>query len=80
MTHMSHIETGNTKLSLAVFVNIAKALQVQTDELLYDNSPTRAIAMDGIVNVLNESTPSQIGILEEVVGATKIALDKHTKA
>ena len=28
VTHMSHIETGNTKLSLAVFVDIAKALKV----------------------------------------------------
>ncbi|MBE5932075.1 MAG: helix-turn-helix transcriptional regulator [Lachnospiraceae bacterium] len=36
VTHLSHIETGNTKLSLSVFVSIAKALSVQTDELLYD--------------------------------------------
>ena len=35
-THMSHIETGNTKLSLSVFADIASALSVQTDELLYD--------------------------------------------
>ena len=35
-THMSHIETGNTKLSLPVLVNIAEALSVQTDALLYD--------------------------------------------
>lgn len=26
VTHMSHIETGNTKLSLHVFVGLAKAL------------------------------------------------------
>ena len=36
-THMSHIETGNTKLSLPVFVDIAAALEVRTDDLL-DNS------------------------------------------
>lgn len=29
-THMSHIETGNTKLSLPVLVKIAEALSVQT--------------------------------------------------
>ena len=34
-THMSHIETGNTKLSLSVFADIASALSVQTDELLF---------------------------------------------
>ena len=33
---MSHIETGNTKLSLSVFADIVSALSVQTDELLYD--------------------------------------------
>lgn len=37
VTHMSHIETGNTKLSLPVFVDIAKALEVQTDDLLCEN-------------------------------------------
>ena len=35
-THMSHIETGNTKLSLQVFADLAEALQVSVDSLLYD--------------------------------------------
>ena len=34
VTHMSHIETGNTKLSLPVFLDIAQVLEVSTDELL----------------------------------------------
>ena len=38
-THMSHIETGNTKLSLAVLVNLSLALGVSTDDLLFDQSP-----------------------------------------
>ena len=29
VTHMSHIETGNTKLSLPVLVDIATTLEVQ---------------------------------------------------
>lgn len=33
-THMSHIETGSTKLSLPVFVDIAAALEVQKVETL----------------------------------------------
>ncbi len=40
-THMSHIETGNTKLSLSVFVDIANALNVQTDDLLNDRDIVR---------------------------------------
>lgn len=34
--HMSHIETGNTKLSLPVLVAMAEALEVRTDDLLFD--------------------------------------------
>ena len=52
---MSHIETGNTKLSLPVFVDIAEALDVQTDSLLYDE-PRDSVttAMSDIVAILEE--------------------------
>ena len=36
-THMRHNKTGNTKLSLPVLVDIAAALEVRTDDLIYDN-------------------------------------------
>ena len=36
VTHMSHIETGNTKLSLPVLVALASVLDVSIDELVYD--------------------------------------------
>lgn len=52
-THMSHIETGNTKLSLPVFVDIAAALEVRTDELL--DTPaveTTSTSLDDIAAVL----------------------------
>ncbi len=35
--HISHIETGNTKMSLNVLVKIANVFQVPTDKLLYDS-------------------------------------------
>ena len=34
--HMSHIETANTKLSLPVLVDLACALGVRTDDLIFD--------------------------------------------
>ena len=40
-THMSHIETGNTKLSLPVLVDLADALQVRVDDLLFDSPRDR---------------------------------------
>lgn len=35
VTHMSHIETGNTKLSLQVLVDLAMTLGIRTDTLLF---------------------------------------------
>ena len=35
--HISHIETGHTKLSLQALVRIANALQVSSDELLCED-------------------------------------------
>lgn len=43
-THMSHIETGNTKLSLPVLVAISLALEVQTDDLLFEAANPREAA------------------------------------
>jgi len=34
-THMSHIETGSTKLSLPVLADLSKALGVSSDEILF---------------------------------------------
>ena len=36
-THMSNIETGNSKLSLPTIVSLANALSVSVDEFLCDN-------------------------------------------
>ena len=54
-THMSHIETGNTKLSLPVFVDIAAALEVRTDDLL--DNPTTATTSTSL-DEISVSTPS----------------------
>jgi len=77
-THMSHIETGNTKLSLPVFADLAAALEVRTDELLYDAAEAeRSEAVEEIVRILNTCTTQQIRIIEDVLKATKLSLNKH---
>ena len=43
---MSHIETGNTKLSLPVLVDLADALQIRVDDLLFD-SPRDSVSSTG---------------------------------
>ena len=77
-THTSHIETGNTKLSLPVLVNLAVALEVRTDNLLYDESlAERSNAMESIIQILDTCTTQQIKIVEDILRATKISSDQH---
>lgn len=78
VTHMSHIETGNTKMSLQVLADLASALEVRTDDLLYgESSVKRDAAIDGIVETLDACTTQQIKVIEEIVKAAKIALNQH---
>lgn len=78
VTHMSHIETGNTKLSLPVFVDLATVLEVHTDDLLYDaNNVGRSQSVEAIVSLLDDCSTVQIKIIEEIIKASKVALDKH---
>ena len=69
VTHMSHIETANTKLSLPVLVDIASVLQVQTDELLFDNKPQGATAL--LMQIVSDCTPEQIEMIVELAKTVK---------
>lgn len=75
---MSHIETGHTKLSLAVFFEIAEALSVQTDQLLYDVPENNKTVMKGkIAEILDSCSPQEMYILADMAKALKVSLDKH---
>ncbi len=77
-THMSHIETGNTKLSLPVLVSLAAALEVGADDLLFESvATTRNSVMDDLVNTLENCSTQQIKVLKDIVQAAKISMDKH---
>lgn len=77
-THMSHIETGNTKLSLSVFVDIANALSVQTDELLHDEPRSSKREMkEKIDEVLDTCTLKEAYILLDIMKSAKVSLDKY---
>lgn len=77
-THMSHIETGNTKLSLPVFVDIATALEVRTDELLdSSSSASTSVALEEISSVLERCNAKQAKVIADIVKATKLSMDKY---
>lgn len=77
-THMSHIETGSTKLSLQVLVDIAKVLNVNTDDLIFEQKTQ--ILINRINNILSECNEEQIEVITNIVEATKDALNKKQQS
>lgn len=75
-THMSHIETANTKLSLPVFIAIAETLSVPIDNLLYD-SPKDGIGAVSreIAEVLESCTDREARVIAEIIKVTKQSID-----
>lgn len=79
VTHMSHIETGNTKLSLPVFVDIANVLQIQTDSLLKDELHGKVAITNELSDMLNNCDIQKAKLILEIAKSAKIAIDKHMK-
>ena len=77
-THMSHTETGNTKMSLPVLVDLAAALHVRTDDILGSTSvESNRAAMEQIAAVLQYCTSAQAKVIVDTVQALKQSMDKH---
>lgn len=77
VTHMSHIETGNTKLSLPVLANISVALGVSTDELIFDSANGRELALGQLSEAIEDCTEREINIITYTVKALKVSLRRH---
>ncbi len=75
VTHMSHIETGSTKLSLPVLTALAGALHVQVDTLLSDAPETTAAG--DIQAILRSCTEPQARIIADIVRAAKQSMDRN---
>ena len=78
-THMSHIETGNTKLSLPVLVDIANALDVRTDDLLERSQYTTGNAVEEIEAMLESCSAQEAKVVVDIVKAVKQAIHVHLK-
>lgn len=75
---MSHIETGNTKLSLSVLVDLAEILVIRTDDLLHDGtSAERSVTVDEIVQILDTCTAQQLKIIKNILKAAKVSLEQY---
>lgn len=78
VTHMSHIETGNTKLSLPVFAALARCLEVPADALLSDAPAPRSAASHELETILEDCSAAQIQVIAAIARAAKTALKKYT--
>ena len=77
-THMSHIETGSTKLSLPVLVSLANALDVRTDDLLFDRTQdSHNAAVSEILGILSQCTTQQVRFLSDLVRASQTAMNQY---
>lgn len=77
-THMSHIETGNTKLSLPVLVRIADRLSVSVDALLSDDpKPDKAALSAEVQEILGSFEVDELPIAVEVLRSLRDGLAKR---
>ena len=76
-THMSHIETGNTKLSLPVLVDLSKALEVRTDDLLFDAPSEKELSLKQLNETLETCTADETRIIADMAKALKISFNKY---
>lgn len=77
-THMSHIETGNTKLSLAVLVQLADILQVSTDDILFEQPViNKSSLFKQLFDILEKCDTQQLNIIFDVIKALQISLAKR---
>lgn len=80
-SHMSHIETGKTKLALPTIVKIANALSVSVDELLCDSLEQAKPVFDkSIAEELEDCDAAELQAILEIIHATKTALRKAKSA
>lgn len=77
-THMSHIETGNTKLSLLVLTDISKSLDVSCDDIIFgETENNRSNIQNNILNKLETCNSNELKILEEIINSSISALKTY---
>ena len=79
-THMSNIETGNSKLSLPTIVSLANALGVSVDEFLCDSViHAKDIYSQEIQNLVSDCDEYEIRMIADFVRVAKETIRKNAK-
>ena len=71
VSHMSHIETGQTKLSLPAIIRVANALNVSADELLCGNlMQGKTVMQNEFADLMSDCSPAEAAY---ILGLLKFA-------
>ena len=78
-THISHIETGNTKLSIKTFIAIINALNLSSDELLRNHIHKAKHIFEGeLSEIIKDCSDEESRIITDTAKALKISLRRKT--
>lgn len=79
-SHMSNIETGSTRISLTALVNIANALTVTVDDLLYDSIVHARPQLErDIQQIVDSCDDYELRVVKEVTQSVVDALRANNK-
>ena len=71
-SNISHIERAATKVSLPTLINIANALEVSLDEIVYDSLiKNEHISIKEINNFISDCEPNELTAIIEIIKTTK---------
>jgi transcriptional regulator with XRE-family HTH domain len=78
-THISHIETGNTKMSIKTFIAIINALNLSSDELLRNHLQKAKHVFEGeLAEIIGDCTDDEARIIADTAKALKLSLRLNT--
>lgn len=79
-THLSNIETGTTRVSLATIVSIANGLNITVDDILCDNVVKARVQFEeDIAEILDDCDEYEIRMIKDMAAALKESLRKDKK-
>ena len=79
-SHMSHVETGQTKVALPTIVKIANALSVSVDELLFDSiEQVKPVYDKWIAQELEDCDAAELQAFLEIIRSSKTVIRKRRK-
>lgn len=78
LSHVSDIELGKSKMMLATFARIAKALQISADVLLRPDIPeVKNLYQNEFAEILGDCTPDEIDAIIKIVKELKATMHSN---